>query len=519
MANKTITMLQIKRIIQLLKQGKSNREIARELNISRITANIYVKRIQQQELGTDLLLKLGEEELLSRLQSANLPVPANWRFEDLVNRLPSLIDELKKPHATRMIIWEEYRQQVADGYSYSQFCEHLSRALMTQKAVMHFDHKPAACMMFDFAGDKVRLVDMNTGEITYHPVLVCVLPFSAFTYIEVLPSAKREQLLKALNNALSYIGGVPYSLKTDNMGQIVKKSNRYEPGFDALAEQWSAHYGCTLTASRVRKPRDKASVESHVNAIYNRVYAPLRNTVFHSINQVNEAFWNQLNMFNIRKMQRCDYSRNERFTLHEKPLLLPLPTEAFAPKNRTSAKVQRNYHVTLGEDWHHYSVPYQHIGKQVQLIYDTDNVEIYLGSSRIACHRRNYQKNSHTTVSEHMPSAHKHFFGMKGWTGDYFIGKATLIGPCTVEAISKILQQRIFIEQTYNSSLGVLRLGEKYGNERLEAACRRSLKAYKVTYTIIKNILERNLDKVPEQTDLFSAIPDHDNIRGPESYQ
>ncbi|MDP3059119.1 MAG: IS21 family transposase, partial [bacterium] len=74
-------------------------------------------------------------------------------------------------------------------------------------------------------------------------------------------------------------------------------------------------------------------------------------------------------------------------------------------------------------------------------------------------------------------------------------------------------------EQTYNSCLGVLRLGERYGEERLEAACQRAIMGYKVTYTTIKNILERNLDKVPSQISLSLNIPEHDNIRGPESYQ
>ena len=93
------------------------------------------------------------------------------------------------------------------------------------------------------------------------------------------------------------------------------------------------------------------------------------------------------------------------------------------------------------------------------------------------------------------------------------------MGESTANAIGKILEQKIFIEQTYNSCLGVLRLGEKYGSDRLEAACLRALTGYKVTYMGIKNILERNLDKVPTQTGLFITIPDHENIRGPESYQ
>ena len=512
-------MLQVRRILQLKSQGKSNRDIALEVHRSRNTVNDYVKLILRLNKSTEELLKLNDEELSSLVYDEPPSVELDQKFADFQQRIPGLCDELKKPHTTRMILWEEYRQMVCDGYGYTQFCEHLSRFLETRKAVMIFDHEPAASMMFDFAGDKIALTDYQTGEIIWCPVLVCVLPFSGFTYIEAMLSANQQRLLKALNNALCFIGGVPQSAKTDNMKQVVKKANRYEPAFEELAQQWSMHYGTTMMAARVRKPRDKASVESHVNAVYNRIYAPLRNKVFHSLDQMNEALWEELDKFNNRNLQRCDYSRRDRFMLHEKVLLLPLPAGTFVPKNKVEAKVQRNYHITLGEDWHHYSVPYQYIGKTVQVIYDTDHVEIYLDTVRVACYRRNYTRNDHTTLPEHMPPSQNHYARVKGYNRDYFIEKATQVGESTANAIGKILEQKIFIEQTYNSCLGVLRLGEKYGSDRLEAACLRALTGYKVTYMGIKNILERNLDKVTPQTDLFIAIPDHENIRGPESYQ
>ena len=512
-------MLQVRRILQLKSQGKSNRDIALEVHRSRNTVNEYVKLILRLNKSTEELLKLNDEELSSLVYDEPPSVELDQKFADFQQRIPGLCDELKKPHTTRMILWEEYRQMVCDGYGYTQFCEHLSRFLETRKAVMIFDHEPAASMMFDFAGDKIALTDYQTGEIIWCPVLVCVLPFSGFTYIEAMLSANQQRLLKALNNALCFIGGVPQSAKTDNMKQVVKKANRYEPAFEELAQQWSLFYETTMMAARVRKPRDKASVESHVNAVYNRIYAPLRNKVFHSLDQMNEALWEELDKFNNRNLQRCDYSRRDRFMLHEKVLLLPLPAGTFVPKNKVEAKVQRNYHITLGEDWHHYSVPYQYIGKTVQVIYDTDHVEIYLDTVRVACYRRNYTRNDHTTLPEHMPPSQNHYARVKGYNRDYFIEKATQVGESTANAIGKILEQKIFIEQTYNSCLGVLRLGEKYGSDRLEAACLRALTGYKVTYMGIKNILERNLDKVTPQTDLFIAIPDHENIRGPESYQ
>jgi len=511
-------MLQIKRILQLKAQGDSNRKIARTLQVSRDTVSFYITHLGNSGKSNDELLSHTDEEL-SLLVFNDLPVAQrDWRYVDIQERISSLCDDLKKPKTTRMILWEEYRAEIPDGYSYTQFCEHLSRFLESRKAVMHFEHEPAAMMMFDFAGDKIPLVDKETGEIIMCSVLVCVLPFSGFTYIEALTTAKREQLLKALNNSLHYFGGVPLSVKTDNLGQIVKRSNRYEPIFDELANQWSLHYNTTLMASRVRKPRDKAAVESSVNSIYNRVYAPIRNMIFHSIKEMNISLFEQLEKYNSRNLQRCDYSRRDRFLQYEKNILRALPVMSFVPKNKVTVKVQRNYHVTLGEDRHHYSIPFQYIGKEVQLIYDTDNVEIYLGQCRLTTHKRNYRKNGYTTVADHVPPAHRHYSEMKGWNKEYFIEQASKVGKNTIAVIGKILEQKIFIEQTYNSCLGVLRLKEKYGNDRLESACKRAIAGYKVNYIIIKNILERNLDKAPDQLDLFFNIPEHENIRGSEFY-
>jgi len=512
-------MLQIRRILQLKSNGKSNREIARELHLSRDTVNEYIRRMTLLGKESRELLLLQDPELSSLFYKEPRLQPADWRLTDLQNRIPALCDDLQKPHATRMILWEEYRRIVPQGYGYAQFCEHLNRFLETRKAVMHFEHEPAASMMFDFAGDKIPVVDPQTGEVTMCTVLVCVLPFSGFTYIEALPSTKREYLLKALDNALAFFGGVPRSAKTDNMAQIVKKSNRYEPTFDELAEQWSLHYGTTLLASRVRKPRDKASAESHVNVVYNRIYAAIRNRVFHFVEELNQALHQELQKFLDRNFQRRDYSRRTRFLQHEKSLLLPLPAEPFVPKNKIQAKVQRNCHITLGEDWHHYSVPFRYIGQTVSIVYDTDNVEIYLNTVRIVSCRRDLARNGYTTLEEHLPPAQKHYLQIKGYSKEYFVEKAAGIGSQTANVIERILKQKIFIEQTYNSCLGVLRLSEKYGNDRLEAACDRAMAGYKVTYMIIKNILERGLDKVPEEQNHFIGLPDHENIRGPESYQ
>lgn len=519
MANKTITMLKLRRILQLKEQGFSNRRISRILQLSRQTVDDYVKRLKQTEKSFGELLNLDDQLLEVLAYEQHAPAVFNDNYTDLQSRLPGFAQELKKRKTTRVILWEEYREQVPDGYSRSQFCEHLSRYLESRKAVMHFEHSPAELMEFDFAGDTISYVDSQSGEIVKCAVLVCRLPCSGYTYIEALPSQQRGFLIAALCRALEYFGGVPYMVRTDNMKQFVKKANRYEPSFDEYAQQWSLHYNTTLTATRVAKPRDKAGVESSVNTAYYRVYAPLRNEQFHSLTALNKAVLEKTETLNRSKYQGRDYSRYEKFISLEQPLLRPLPDGAFVPKSTRSAKVARNYHVMLGEDRHFYSVPYHYIGKQTSLVYDTENVEIYLNHQRIASHKRNYRKNGYSTIAEHMPSNHRNYNRQQGWDEDYFLNASALVGENTLAVMRIMLQQKTFVEQTYRTCRGALSLAKKYGNERLEAACARALFFNtKITYGSLHSILEKNLDKQPLQTTIDFRLPEHDNLRGAGAY-
>ena len=129
-----------------------------------------------------------------------------------------------------------------------------------------------------------------------------------------------------------------------------------------------------------------------------RVYAPLRNETFYSLQELNQGIFTVLDKHHCTLFQKRSYSRLDRFIQEEKPLLKPLPDEPFVLKHTVMAKVQKNYHVILGEDWHQYSVPDQYIGKQTKIIYDSDEVEIYLGLQRIAAHKRDYRKHGYTTL-------------------------------------------------------------------------------------------------------------------------
>ena len=521
MANKVIAMQQIRLLIQSLEQGRSLRAIASQLNLSRQTVTHYASKISLSSYSFLQLRTVSDAELALIVYppADTATIDESERRKDLNERIPYFLSELKRTGVTRLLLWEEYRQVCRHPYGYTQFCILLKESA-DSKATMYIRHKPGEMIMVDYAGEKMHYIDRSSGELIGCPVLVGVLPHSSFTFAMALNNATIAQTIKALNKCMYYLGAVPLSLKSDNMKQVVTKPSRYEPAFSAALQQWALHYNLTLLATRVAKPKDKAAVENHVKIAYRRLYAPLRNYQFYSLTELNNAIAAQLLAHNGKLMQKRDYTRIQHFEREEKAIMQSLPNAPFELKHQVIAKVQRNYHITLGENHHHYSVPYQHIGKSVSVIYDTDVVEIYYQHNRIALHSRSFKKHDFTTVKEHMPDGHQKYYEQQGWTPQYFLNQAIGIGPAVQQYMDEVLKSRAFTEQTYNACRGILRLREQYGAKRLEAACARALRGSFFNYRTVQNILLNNHDLISDegQLNLFK-IPDHSNLRGPEAYK
>jgi len=498
MSNKLISMEKVSLIHQLKEQGHSIRLISRKTGVHRKTVAQYLSGERLQEVS----------------------IPQDSRLSILTSFFPVYDKELKRIGVTRQLLWEEYRKAHPDGYGYTQFCEHYSRYRLSlpREAVMHLEHIFGDRLEIDFAGRPLSYIDITSGATINCPVLVCVLPASGYTYVEALGSAKSEDLFLGLNHCLEYIGGVPRNVISDNMRQFVVKNTRYEFTFTDLAVQWSVHYGTNLEATRINHPCDKPSVEKHVYISYLRIYARLRNDRFYSLTSLNHRVRELLDEHNDRHLSRSRESRHDIFLSMERSQLSPLPQESFVPKNITIAKVQKNYHVELGEDRHFYSVPYRYIGQQTKLIYDGWQVDVFIRMDCIASHRRDRRQWGYTTLPEHMPGNHRHYMKTLAWSREYFEHIAAKTGPSAEEVFKRIMNSKKFVEQSYRSCSGLKRLMDQYGNERFENVCKTVLQYGHVNYGIVANILKNSMDKNDSQENT-AIIPDHENIRGAAAYQ
>ena len=520
---KLLLMHQVKRIIESYGKGRGVKETTRATGLSRNTVRHYIRQIQSSGVSATELLTMDDESLKTILQVDGFDRGQSGRkmdprFDIIEKNLDYYITELHRRGVTKQLLWEEYRLQNPEGYGYSQFCEHLRDHNRKDQAVMHFKHKPGELLQIDYAGDKAGYVDPTTGEWIECEVLVCTLPYSNYMYVPALHTQRQEELVDAIANAFIYFGGVPLGVKFDNTRTVVARANRYEPSLNEAMDLLAQHYDTTIMTARVRKPRDKPSVEKSVDLTYKRIYAPLRDQTFHSLEELNAAFLRQLELFHVRAFKNKTGCRKQWFENDEKPVLKSLPATRYEIKHVTESKVPPDYHVILGEDRHHYSVPFTLIGKKLKIIYTSTSVEVYHDLKRVAVHARNYKKHDFTTLAEHMPPHHQHITRQQGWDGKHFEQQAKLVGPATLQVIIRVLASKIFYQQTFNSCLGILRLGNKYGNDRLEAACLHAAHSPVVNYGIIDNILKKNLDKMFPARDV-SPIPPHDQIRGEDSYQ
>jgi transposase len=113
-----------------------------------------------------------------------------------------------------------------------------------------------------------------------------------------------------------------------------------------------------------------------------------------------------------------------------------------------------------------------------------------------------------------MPAHHR----FSKWSPHRLIDWAEQSGPATAQPIDAILPSRRHPEQGYRSCLGILRLGERFGQQRLEAACQRALAINARSYRSVESILTHGLDAQPVTPPEPAPGLPHANLRGPEYF-
>lgn len=507
-----LSMRKIREVLRLSLGGRlSARAVAASCGMGRTAVREYVQRAARAGLSWPLPEGLLDDALEALLFPPAAPAEGDRPLPDW----QGVHDGLKGKGVTLYLLWEEYRALHPAGYGYSRFCD-LYRAWAGKLPVwMRQEHKAGEKLFVDYAGMTMPVTDRETGEVHQAQIFVAALGVSSYTFAEATWTQTLPDFIASHVRAFEFFGGCPALVVPDNLRSGVSRSCRYDPDITPAYTEMAAHYGVAVMPARVRKPKDKAKVESGVQGVERRILAALRDRTFFSLAELDGAMAPLLLLYNTRAFQLREGSRKSQFAEFDVPALQALPQARHEYAEWLKARVNLDYHVRA--DGHCYSVPYRHVKEEVHVRMTATHVEIFLNNTRVASHFRSRQKDRHTTCREHMPKDH---LAHAEWTPERikrWVGQA---GTSTAEVAEAIMASRAHPEQGFRACMGLKRLGEKLGPERLEAACARALALQSPSYQSVKSILEKGLDREPLPQPAPPIPPiEHENVRGPAYYQ
>lgn len=503
-------MRKIKEVLRLEAEGLSSREIARSLKLGRTTVQRYRDRAARAGLSWPLPPELTDSEVEARLFPP--PPPAgtprdrpDWKH---------IAKELRRRGVTLQLLWLEYKMAHPGGYQYSRFCDLFREWKDSLDPVLRQEHRAGERAFVDYAGQTVPVVDRETGEVFEAQIFVGVLGASNYTFVEATASQRLPDWIGSHIRMFEFFGGVPELIVPDNLGSGVTKACRYEPDVNLTYHDLATHYGTAVLPARPAAPRDKAKAEAGVQIAERWILVPLRNHTFFSLAQLNEEIRRLREDLNDRPFQKLDGTRRSLFEQLEREALKPLPTTPYEYAEWRKARVNIDYHISV--DTHFYSIPHRLVRKQVEVRVSASTVEVLYDGKRVAAHPRSRRRGRFTTDPAHRPKAHQEHLA---WPPSRLIRWAEETGPHTAAVVQRILESRPHPEQGYRSCLGLLRLGDRYTPERLEAACHRALLFGGISYKSVKSILENDMDRLPLEEQVPLNLPqEHDNVRGADYY-
>ena len=484
-------MIDYREISRLKNLKFSNVAIANSLCCSRNTVSEVLKLAESHSLEWPI------PETLTNKDIEQLFYPGRGTNEG--RRLPDyeyIYNELAKPGVTLSLLWAEYcakcEAEHTIPYQHTQFNEKYHAYAASKKATLRIKRKPGETMEVDWIGDTLKVYDSaNCCEIPAY-IFVAVLPCSLYGYAEAFPDMKSNHWIEAHVHAYSFFGGVTRILVPDNLKTGVIKNTRTELILNRSYHEMAEHYGTAIIPARPVKPKDKPNAEGTVKVLETWILAALRNRKFFTFQELNKTIHKKLEEFNAKPFQKKKGSRLSAFLEEERDFLMPLPASPYETAVWSTATIQPDYLITVGNC--KYSVPYEFIGKKVDIRAAENSIEVFYHGDRIASHVRKMYAPEPIYLPEHMPENHRKFLE---YNTESFLDWGKSMGHSTHLVIKHFLFMHKVEQQGYKSCASLMKLADRYGTDRLENACAKAL-SYTPNPSLknISTILKNGQDKV-----------------------
>jgi transposase len=509
-------------ILEFHEKGLTYKQTQERFHVGASTVNSVLEKYEALGIPLeDLKSRSAEavEELFypeAKTRRKAIPLPDFQRAYDRIHA--------KGSRANIVFCWMEYITENPEGYRLTQYTEHYNRYVernFGKRTSMGVERIPGQNLYIDWVGDQPELLaDSQTGEIRKVHIFTTTMAFSSYVYAQAFPDEKQNNFVTGVVNAIRFYGGVPEYLVPDNLKAAISKNTRDELVITSVFSDIESFYDVVVLPPPPRKPRGKATVESHVRYLETHLIERLKETTFFSIEAINEKVMEIITDINNETHKR-EFSRKALFDRYDKPALRGLPDGAFSPwEYGCISSLPDNYHVPFLD--HYYSVPYTYLGKPIIVKASFTEIVLCDQHNQFICkHKRAYKEfPKYITNADHMPASH--LFAMLNNTKDgaYYRRWAEKFGPSMGKFIDLMLKKANHEEQAYKSCLGILLKSEKKPYLFVDGIAKRFLDIGMVRYSYFIKLLGCDpvtLDQQSQKADF--ELPDHENIRGKEYYE
>ena len=482
MPGKRKETMDIREMLRHLRRGQSNRAVAEALGINRKTVARYRSWASEQGLLEDRLPPLSElQELVEGTLSSSSP-PQNTSS---VEPYREVVVKLRQEGVEIAAIHQRLKERGFTG-SYSsvyRFVRNLEPR--TPDVTVRVETPPGEEAQVDF-GYAGQMVDPETGELRRTWAFVMTLSWSRHQYVEFVFDQKVGTWLRLHRNAFAFFRGVPERVVIDNLKAGISRVCLHEPLAQQSYRECAEHYGFLISPCRPRTPRHKGKVEKGGIHYVKRNFLGGREPT--TLTQANRDVrrW-ALTVAGERVHGTTKERPLERFEL-ERGTLRPLPNGPYDMAVWKEVKLHRDCYLVF--DQAYYSAPFRLVGQKLWVRGGSREVQVFTQDYQlVATHPRAQRPGRRQTHADHLPP---HKVPGLMLTRDACRQQASQIGPFTRTVVDGLLDHRP--EDRLRTAGRLLRLGDRFGPQRLEAACARALRFDDPSYMTIKRILEQGLD-------------------------
>lgn len=484
-------MIEIDEILYRWQKGMSERRISRSLGTSRMA----VRKILEQARAVGIREDTKEEELLALKpllfgirQGKRKVRPARDYLEKHHEQISGWLLQPYMTISQMTRLFKESGEEISDSSLRRYVKEHFPDKV---DSTVHLETIPGQQAQVDFAYVGM-MKDPRIEKERRAYAFIMTLSHSRYRFVRFVFKQDIQTWVDCHIRAFHFFGGVPATIMLDNLKSGISKADIYDPVLNRTYGELEKHYGFVCDPTKIRTPRHKGKVERSVTIVRQQVLA---GRSFKDIEAANShaLHWCRHEIA-LRPTRTTGKTPWEIFVKEEKVLLLPLPLKDYSCAIWHSLKVHRDHHLVF--EGSYYSVPSQYIGKEVMLRASERMVDIYLDHVRIKTHVRAQSRGQWVTDSQDYPKKARAFLEKDK---DHCLNEAQEIGDSVHEFLRQILKSSSLLHQ--RKAQAILRLGEKYGRDRLEAACERALSFDNMTYRSLKRILVQGLEKREDNRD------------------